>query len=246
MAYIKSHSNYVLQKKHQTISDGTIWERDITTIGGINQFAPGQTPIYKSSNFIITVRSDNKTANQYNTSKWQENSSGTIWTMQTISGMPSDSTVQDDTQIVLKQDYYDLRDFAYYGSLSEMMRASVTDIISRFPGELYITDKEAYYTSAITEDFERIEQRLLLGVAPTATPYTITNESWKYDSTLETEEQDTDLRYVDNPFSIDVHSIKKPQDAEELKFLLTVAIKIIKLLTEMLQVAHPLTIIHQR
>lgn len=218
MAYIKSHSNYVLQKKHQTISDGTIWERDITTIGGINQFAPGQTPIYKSSNFIITVRSDNKTANQYNTSKWQENSSGTIWTMQTISGMPSDSTVQDDTQIVLKQDYYDLRDFAYYGSLSEMMRASVTDIISRFPGELYITDKEAYYTSAITEDFERIEQRLLLGVAPTATPYTITNESWKYDSTLETEEQDTDLRYVDNPFSIDVHSIKKPQDAEELKF----------------------------
>lgn len=40
MAFIKSHSNYVLKKNHQTISDGTIWERDITTIGGVNQFSP--------------------------------------------------------------------------------------------------------------------------------------------------------------------------------------------------------------
>lgn len=218
MAYIKSHSNYVLQKKHQTISDGTIWERDITTIGGVNQFAPGQTPIYKSSNFIITVRSDSKTSNQYNTSKWQENNSGTVWTLRTINEMTSGLTDQDDTQIVLKQDYYDLRDFAYYGSLSEMMRASVTDIISRFPGELYATDKDAYYTSAITENFEKIEQRIQLGIIPSSTPYTIDANSWRYNASSSDEESTTALKYVDNPFSINVHSIKKPQDGAVLKY----------------------------
>ena len=56
MAYIKSHSNYVLKTKHQLTKDGTVWERDMTTIGGLNQYAKGQVPIYKSGNFIITVR----------------------------------------------------------------------------------------------------------------------------------------------------------------------------------------------
>ena len=140
MPYIKSHSNYILSKKHQDIKDGTIYERDITTIGGLNQFSKGQTPIYKSSNFIITVRNDGRPSNQYNTEKWKENESGgTIWTLENISGMTSNTDEGDDTKIVLKQDYYDLGDFAYYGSLTELFRASVTDIISRFPGELYFS-----------------------------------------------------------------------------------------------------------
>ena len=159
MPYIKSHSNYVLKSKHQGINDGTIFERDITTIGGLNQFSKGQTPIYKSGNFIITVRNDNKTSNQYNTSKWKENESGETWTLQTVSGMVSDYEDQDDTKIVLKQDYYDFRDFAYYGSLTELFRASVTDIVARFPGELYVTSSNtAYYTSGETIDFEKIRR----------------------------------------------------------------------------------------
>ena len=64
MAYIKSHSNYVLKKKHQTINNGIIYERDITTIGGLNQFSPNQVPIYKSSNFIITINNDNSSSIQ--------------------------------------------------------------------------------------------------------------------------------------------------------------------------------------
>lgn len=223
MAFIKSHSNYVLRKNHQSVSDGTIWERDITTIGGVNQFAPGQTPIYKSSNFIITVRSDNKIANQYNTSKWEENGSGDVWTMQTVSGLSSELNGQNDTQIVLKQDYYDLRDFAYYGSLSELMRASITDIISRFPGELYITDKNAYYTSSITEDFESIEQRIQLGIVPVESAYKISHNGWELTSS--TENTLSSLKYVDNPFSIDIHSVKKPQDANALKFFTNLGYK---------------------
>ena len=136
MPYIKTHSNYVLKKDHQTVADGTIWERDITTIGGVNQFSPGQIPIYRSNNFIITVRNEGKESNQYNRLKWKENESGDTWTLENISGITSEFEGQNDIKIVLKQDYYDFRDFAYYGSLSELFRSSINDIFQRFPGEL--------------------------------------------------------------------------------------------------------------
>jgi len=227
MAFIKSHSNYVLRKKHQTTSDGTIWERDITTIGGVNQFAPGQTPIYKSSNFIITVRNDGKISNQYNQSKWKENESGDTWTLETISGMTSEFEDQNDVKIVLKQDYYDFCDFVYYGSLSEMFRASISDILQRFPGELYGTSENAYYTSAITVDFEKIEERIPFG-EPKYTegciPISVNEKKCNICKCVEsscTESEiviDSSATYVDNPFSINFHSAKKPVDGKEIKY----------------------------
>lgn len=194
--YIKSHSNYVLKSKHQTLADGsTIFERDITTIGGLNQFAPGQTPIYRSNNFIITVRDDGGISNQYNRKKWTQNTkSGDTWTMTSLEGMVSEGSDQDDTKIVLKQDYYDFRDFCYYGSLAEMFRASITDIIARFPGELYGTTNNVYYTETETVDGSLIETRKKLG-----------GESNNY-------------KYVVNPFGIDIHSKTAPKDANPLKY----------------------------
>lgn len=187
--YIKSHSNYVLKSKHQVLGDGsTIFERDITTIGGLNQFAQGQKPIYRSNNFIITVRDDGGISSQYNRKKWTENkSSGDVWTATAVSGMVSQDDTQNDTKIVLKQDYYDFRDFCYYGSLSEMFRASITDAISRFPGELYGSANNIYYSTYETIDGEQIEARKVLG--------------------------GNDLKYIVNPFGIDIHSAKVPEDA---------------------------------
>ena len=199
MAFIKSHSNYVLKSKHQAINDGTIWERDITTIGALNQFSPGQVPIYQSSNFIISVRGDSRVTNQYNTTKWDENdASGTVWTLESIEGMISDDERQDDTKIVLKQDYYDFRDFAYYGSLTELFRASVTDIVRRFPGELYCTTSGdsaiRYYQHSEIESGERVEYSIRLGG------------------------EESNLYEVSNPFGINIHSVYKPTDADELKY----------------------------
>lgn len=193
MPYIKSYSNYVLKSRHQGTKDGTIYERDITTIGGVDNFSPGQTPIYKSNNFIITVRNDNKIANQYNSEKWKDNASGNVWTLETISGVTSNRNEDNDTKIVLKQDYYDFRDFAYYGSLTELFRASVTDIIARFPGELYHTDHNVYYTSSYTEDFETIDSSKLFN-------------------------EDSGLTEVVNPFGINIHSAVKIEGADELKY----------------------------
>ena len=163
MALVKSHSNYVLKSRHQEVNDGTIYERDITTIGGVNQFAKGMTPIYRSNNFIITVRNDNSSTNVFNNTNWERNDSGTVWTLKNVSGLTSDNEDANDMKIVLKQDYYDFCDFAYYGSLSELFRASITDIIDRFPGELYCTSNNIYYTVSEVIDKEVIEDRVMLG-----------------------------------------------------------------------------------
>lgn len=135
--YIKSHSNYVVKKQHQLTNDGVIYERDITTIGGLNKFAKGQKPIYQSGNFIITVRDDQNGTKNYTNDKWFKNNDSEIWTLSNLSSI-TEST-EDTTEIVIKQDYYKLKDFAYYGSCSELIRGSLTDIVDRFPGELYST-----------------------------------------------------------------------------------------------------------
>lgn len=194
MALVKSHSNYVLKSRHQDVSDGTIYERDITTIGGVNQFAKGMTPIYRSNNFIITVRNDKGSTNTYGNSKWEKNSdSGSTWTLENLSGLTSSDESSDSTKIVLKQDYYDFCDFAYYGSLSELFRASITDILSRFPGELYGTSHNTYYTSAITVDGESIEDSVRIGPSD-------------------------NFHELDNPFGIDIHSTNVPSDADSKKY----------------------------
>ena len=194
--YIKSHSNYVLKKKHQNVSDGTIWERDITTIGGVNYFAPGQTPIFNDGSFIITVRNDSTISNQYNKGSWKDGSAGdnpTVWTLQTISAITSDFEDQNDTKIVLRQDYYDFCDFAYYGSLSELFRASITDIIARFPGELYCSDDTVYYTKTFISGGNRVEQDIQIG-----------SDGYIYE--------------VKNPFGIDLHTQKLPIGKDPFKY----------------------------
>ena len=142
--YIKSYSNYVLKTKHQSTNDGTIFERDITTIGGRDQFARGQVPIYKSGNFVITTNNDISNYKKLSDRDWQRNDEGEIWTLNNLKHYEKDEKTSYDRKIVIKKDYYDLRDYAYYGSCSEMMRVSINNILKKFPGELYVPYETLY------------------------------------------------------------------------------------------------------
>ena len=142
--YIKSYSNYVLKTKHQSTNDGTIFERDITTIGGRDQFARGQVPIYKSGNFVITTNNDISNYKKLSDRDWQRNDEGEIWTLNNLKNYEKDEKSSDDRKIVIKKDYYDIRDYAYYGSCSELMRVSVNNILKKFPGELYVPYETLY------------------------------------------------------------------------------------------------------
>ncbi len=194
MGYVKSHSNYVIKKHHQTLDNGIIYERDITTIGGLNQFAKGQTPIYKSSNFIITVNDEIPQNKDYTNNKWfNSDNNDNVWTLDNLSGITNQSSTQMND---LNQTYYDLLDFAYYGSCSELIRASITDIVDRFPGELY---------APIIEDNVGIKV------------YYVADKNVQ-------EEDSIELSYgeycylFDNPFNIDIHSKECSVESNKLKF----------------------------
>lgn len=147
MPYIKSHSNYVLKKRHQNVNGGTIYERDITTIGGRNSFSKGQVPLYQSGNFVITVNNEDNVQKSVYSQGWEQNDNGEVWTLESLEGLIKDETGSEDQKIVLKQDYYNLRDFAYFGSCSELIRASISDILKKFPGELFVPyDDTVVYT----------------------------------------------------------------------------------------------------
>ena len=136
MAYIKSYSNYVIQKKHQLLNNGTVFERDFSTVGGIgDNFYTNQK--YRQGTFVYSINNEIATEKKYIKNDWEKNGDDVFWNQDNL-GVISD--VNDTMKISLKQDIYKLKDFAYYGSCSELVRSSINDIVNRFPGELYVTN----------------------------------------------------------------------------------------------------------
>ena len=244
MAYVKSYSNYVLKKRHQNVNDGTIYERDITTIGGRDNFSPGQVPLYKSGNFVITVNNDDNVQKEGATTDWEKNNQGEVWTLKTLKDYTTDDDASDDTKIVLKRDYYDLRDFAYFGSCSELIRASVSDIIKKFPGELYVPyDNSMAYTYeykidedsgiSTTMDIDEINENpnyslISSGTVGGVQSFYIDNtefnggseEATGYDSNDDSKKRikrlGGDTKFlVDNPFNIDIHTTYLKDSTED-------------------------------
>lgn len=229
--YIKSYSNYVLKKKHQEINDGFIYERDITTIGGRDQFAKGQIPIYKSGNFVITTNSDDTSYKKTSSVAWEKNDTGDdVWTLDILSNYEKDEKSSYDEKIVIKKDYHDLRDFAYYGSCSELIRSSINHILKTYPGELYIpvkvvwisNDEKTFYSEEAAKAYAG-EGNYREAYAPLDAKYTDTKV---YPSVQRTFELPSDvdngklaqLFAVSNPFNINVHSKVLPEGADPLKY----------------------------
>ena len=137
----KSKTNFTLKRLHQSGSYGNIYERDYTTIANSGASPEGQIPIYNSPSFKLSVRAGFNGQKKYNTGKWLTNSescpgNNTSWT---LGCMPEANRL--DSTIVLKPNTHRLTDFSCYGSASELIKASITDIIKRFPAELYVTSK---------------------------------------------------------------------------------------------------------
>lgn len=144
--YIKSHSNYRLSTKHQNVNGGKILERDITTIGGISPFANGQTVVHSSGNFIITINDSTGPSRHINKGGWVNNDmNGTIWNNEVLANQTSDTNGSVDSGIVLKNDFYDFRTFAYYGSLADLVQNSIGGILETFPYEIYTDDGKGEY-----------------------------------------------------------------------------------------------------
>lgn len=170
--YIKNKSKYVLSKFHQNVNGGKIYERDWVTIGGIDPFAPNQTPVYKSDNFIITVGNDNIASKSFENDEWETINGSDEWKLEDIEDIPTtDENEEISKNTDLKVDYYSLKDFAYFGSCVELVRTSINNILNTFPGELYAhtyTVKGRTYSPTIYYDdkskgtsVDKIETKIL-------------------------------------------------------------------------------------
>lgn len=125
--YSKYHSNYILSKKHQTTNKGVIWERDWVTIGEINVFEKGKKPIYNDGNFLFTDNSVAPSSKRHNFGKWVAKG----WTYDDVQ-----NALPTTNRIELNLQSEDIRDFAYYGSATELIRSSIENIIKTFPAQI--------------------------------------------------------------------------------------------------------------
>ena len=130
--YSKYYSNYILKKKYQHTTKGTIWERDWVTIGAQHQIEKGKRPFYGDSGFLFTDNSIPDTHKRHDFGKIVGE-----WTYDDVySASPTVNVVK------LNYSSNDLRSFAYYGSCAELIRSSVLNIIAWFPACLVLSNRQ--------------------------------------------------------------------------------------------------------
>lgn len=180
----KSKSNFTLKRLHQSGSYGNIYERDYTTIVPSISTPGGQIPIYGSPSFKLTTSNVLNKQKKYNYGNWLGNGTGNTWTLNNI---PEPN--KKSSKILLKPHTRRLTDFACYGSAYELIKTSITNIISNFPAELYVSN-------------QTIKESGIL-------------EILKEDCYLRKEyyEISDDYVFIDNPFNIDLLQNEIPEDS---------------------------------
>lgn len=130
--YTKYHSNYILRKKHQNTSKGTIYERDWVTTGSQYNFGSGKTPYYTDGNFVFT------TSNALSNPKRHKiSSSSTIYHYDDVK-----DTKHTSSKIQVVEKSNDIRDYVYYGSCTDLIVTSIENIVKEFPGSLFATSEK--------------------------------------------------------------------------------------------------------
>lgn len=132
--YSKTHSNYVKQKKHQDVTDGYIFERDFVTFGNLHRLEPGKKPFFGDSNFIFT---DNSTP------VYEKKRGYGKWVARFVYDDVKDA-VGDVNEVRVNTNSNDLRSYAYYGSMVDLIRVTIEDIIMNFPARLYSINENLF------------------------------------------------------------------------------------------------------
>ena len=139
--YTKFKSNYLMRSDHQRTDLGRIMERDWVTTNGLNvlRFGSGRRIWYNSGSFVFTTSNVPTYHKKHRlTTETKE------WTWDDVKD--ADGTVNE-----VKPSYTtnDLRDYAYYGSCVELIRATIEEIVSDFPGRLVLSnDRLSDYCSS--------------------------------------------------------------------------------------------------
>lgn len=137
-----------MRSNHQKVNNGSIVERDWVTTNGLNilKFGGGRRVWYNSGNFVYTTS---------NVPTYHKKHKLTTEVKEWDWDSCKHSDTNDSTESTILFNTDDLRDFAYYGSCLELIRATIEDIISDFPASLTLTNERIYslndYTSEIDD-----------------------------------------------------------------------------------------------
>lgn len=138
---IKSKSIYTIKKQHALTNDATIYENDHITIIPNDGIYDDEMALFSESNFKYRIRTEKNEKKRHVRGEYvkPDGKEDDFWTLEDLSG----TTETEESKIVLKPNYTSLKDFAYYGSAVELIKATVNDIIQRFPGGITnYTDKD--------------------------------------------------------------------------------------------------------
>lgn len=193
--YSKYTSNFILSQPIQNTEKGTINLRDWTTIGEINRLDKGKIPIYGNGEFKFTVRNVTSNPTKHIVSKF-------IGTYD-YDDVKNASSKNNLTELNLYTN--DLRDFAYYGSATELVRATIQQIIKTFPARITLSDEKLnnrkyyIYNNEIKTPYEVVELE--------SNGVDIFNEDLKVDEKdiFLNENEYSTIYLINNPFEIDLH-----------------------------------------
>lgn len=129
---IKSKSIYTIRKQHALTNDATIYENDHITIIPNDGIYDDEMALFSESNFKYRIRTEKNEKKRHVRGEYvkPDGKEDDFWTLGDLSA----TTETEESKIVLKPNYTSLKDFAYYGSAVELIKATVNDIIQRFPG----------------------------------------------------------------------------------------------------------------
>lgn len=140
MEKLKKTKSYftIKEKRHQKTDDGTIFERDYMTLNSLGDWA-GKTFPYGDGNFKMLTGDKYNITRKHNFGKWVRNEDGEIvWNAEDLDKVSQGNNIQDSDNIRTNPNKTSLLSFAYYGSCVEAVKNTITSIIKKFPGELYV------------------------------------------------------------------------------------------------------------
>lgn len=160
-------------------TDGIEYRNFTPDLVGIQLASDGNTPLFTMGNFAITTNFDPKLTKFFTTSNFSN-----FVTLATLNVTSEQAAVllDDNARPILNLDKSKLDYYALFGSLRELMRVSLEDIILKWPASLYLTPLT---TGA-------------LGVPVTG--YTV--QDYVYDSLYETSTFKINTSFINNKFGI--------------------------------------------
>lgn len=186
--YSKHTSNYILSQPHKNTEKGLINLRDWTTIGEIERLDRGKKPVFGNGNFKFTIRNVASNPTKHVVSKFI----GTFDYNDVKDALPHNNLTE------LNIFTNDLRDFAYYGSASDLVRGTIQNIIRNFPARIKISDERILGIKKFVYKGQElsIEEVVRLDISNTIDVF---NEDIKIN------DERHFVYLLDNPFNVDLH-----------------------------------------